>query len=180
MSEPTGGTVPPYDDSDPDIVPAQLSAGRAASIQHDANGVSDLWSFFKARLDEAEARARKDIQVADRATRGDWDAYYGVNMPHSLIKVDGRPAIRLDTSHHDADALLLRRFQPSAVRARAELVLAEVEVKRRIMRAHEKWCEGRCEATYPDVGPDAAYYWAMKVHASVYANHPDYLEEWRA
>lgn len=31
-------------------------------------------------------------------------------------------------------------------------VLREVEAGRRVLRAHEKWCEGRCEAKYPEGG----------------------------
>ena len=58
-------------------------------------------------------------------------------------------------------------------------VLAEVEAKRRIVRAHAKWCEGRCEAKYPEGGFDAAHYWSIKSLAAAYADHPDYREEWR-
>ncbi|MFD6656894.1 DUF6221 family protein [Streptomyces parvus] len=57
--------------------------------------------------------------------------------------------------------------------------LREVEAKRRILRAHEKWCEGRCEAKHPEGGFDAAHYWSIKALAAVYADHPDYLPEWR-
>ncbi|MFI2354696.1 DUF6221 family protein [Streptomyces anulatus] len=57
--------------------------------------------------------------------------------------------------------------------------LREVEAKRRILRAHAKWCEGRCEAKYPEGGFDAAHYWSVKALAAVYADHPDYLAEWR-
>ncbi|MFE7535214.1 DUF6221 family protein [Streptomyces rhizosphaericola] len=57
--------------------------------------------------------------------------------------------------------------------------LREVEAKRRILRAHAKWCEGRCEAKYPEGGFDAAHYWSIKALAAVYADHPDYLQEWR-
>ncbi|MEU0952538.1 DUF6221 family protein [Streptomyces niveus] len=49
---------------------------------------------------------------------------------------------------------------------------------RRLIRAHEKWCEGRCEAKSPKSGFDAAHYWNLKVRAEVYADHPDYRQEW--
>lgn len=108
-----------------------------------------LVEFLRARLTEDE---RKAMQVY----RVDWDDPDGWANLHGLA--------REHAQHH-----------PPA------RVLREVEAKRRIIRAHEKWCGGYCEATYPDVdvGPDAAYYWAMKVHASVYDQHPDYREEWR-
>lgn len=57
-------------------------------------------------------------------------------------------------------------------------VLQEIEAKRRIARAHDKHCEGRCEVAYPHAGLDAAYYWTIKVHAAVYDSHPDYRPEW--
>lgn len=66
-----------------------------------------------------------------------------------------------------------------AARQNPARALREVEAKRRILRAHEKWCEGRCEAKYPEGGFDAAHYWSIKTLAAVYAGHPDYLPEWR-
>lgn len=59
-------------------------------------------------------------------------------------------------------------------------VLREVEAKRRIIRAHAKWCAGQCEAKYPHETFDAAHWWSLKALAEVYADHPDYPEEWRA
>jgi hypothetical protein len=58
-------------------------------------------------------------------------------------------------------------------------VLREIEATRRLIRAHEKWCEGRCEAKYPEGGFDAAHYWNIKLRAEVYADRPGYLGSWR-
>lgn len=53
-------------------------------------------------------------------------------------------------------------------------VLADIAAKRRILAAHEKWCDGYCEA-----GFDAAHMWSIKALASAYDARPGYREEWR-
>lgn len=58
-------------------------------------------------------------------------------------------------------------------------VLAECEAKRRIIRAHEKWCDGSCREGRSDADVHGAYWWTMHALAAVYADHPDYREEWR-
>ncbi|MGG7608863.1 DUF6221 family protein [Streptomyces sp. ZG43] len=119
---------------------------------------ASLIAFLQARLDEDEEEARA-------ATQGDW--------------VWSREFVTPPGYHHrtvgplePGDAAHIARHNP----ARA---LAEVEAKRRIVRAHEKWCAGRCEAKYPEGGFDAAHYWSVKSLAATYADHPDYREEWR-
>lgn len=61
-------------------------------------------------------------------------------------------------------------------------VLAECEAKRRIIRAHNKWCDGTCGS--PDGPSDAypfhqAHYWSMQALAVPYADRPGYDETWR-
>ncbi|TXJ78600.1 hypothetical protein E2C11_16465 [Streptomyces lavendulae] len=58
-------------------------------------------------------------------------------------------------------------------------VLREIDATRRLIRAHAKWCEGRCEAKSPEGGFDAAHYWNIKVRAEVYSDRPGYRAEWR-
>ncbi|WP_230536451.1 DUF6221 family protein [Streptomyces sp. OUCMDZ-3434] len=123
-----------------------------------------LIAFLRARLDEDEVVARAvgwdEVDAVD----------YLWGTRHLLLK-------RADESKAGAEmdaslAAHIARHDPARV-------LAEVEAKRRIVRAHEKWCEGRCEAKYPEGGFDAAHYWSVKSLAAAYADHPDYREEWR-
>lgn len=119
---------------------------------------ADLTTFLRARLDEDEQTARA-AHRPNWSTDGRRGLHYGVE--------DGWMADALTT----ADADHIARHDPARV-------LREVEAKRRVLRAHEKWCEGRCEAKYPDGGFDAAHYWSIKSLAAVYADHPDYRQEW--
>ncbi len=119
---------------------------------------ADLIAFLWARLDE-------DEEVARAATQGDW--------------VWSREFVTPPGYHHrtvgplePGDAAHIARHDPSRA-------LAEVEAKRRIVQAHAKWCEGRCEAKHPEGGFDAAHYWSVKSLAAVWDDHPDYRDEWR-
>ncbi|WP_145503160.1 DUF6221 family protein [Streptomyces sp. CFMR 7] len=121
-----------------------------------------LVAFLKARLDDDEQVAR---QAASREQGGASWRLEGA----TVLAGDGAPVAR----HTWADeGVHIARQDPART-------LREAEAKRRILRAHAKWCEGRCEAKYPEGGFDAAHYWSIKALAAVYADHPDYLEEWR-
>ncbi|MFJ4837187.1 DUF6221 family protein [Streptomyces sp. NPDC088746] len=135
---------------------------------------TDLMAFLRARLDE-------DERTAKAATPAPWcdSGGYVTDIDqdgHSRVQVtefgtqdeDGKG----DGPQGQADSAHIARQDP----ARA---LREAEAKRRVLRAHEKWCEGRCEAKYPEGGFDAAHYWSIKTLAAVYADHRDYREAWR-
>ncbi|CAM5264052.1 DUF6221 family protein [Streptomyces badius] len=110
-----------------------------------------LVAFLKARLDDDERTAR--ACAGDGTWTGEGLEFYAPDLSGD---------VRAHAARHDP--------------ART---LREVEAKRRILRAHAKWCEGRCEAKYPEGGFDAAHYWSIKALATVYADHPDYQQEWR-
>jgi hypothetical protein len=94
---------------------------------------ADLAEFIKARLDTAEAHARKDIWAADQATPGKWEALYGANLRRSQIQVGDMAIAVVASPQHEADVLLMARFKPDTVRKRAERMLREVEAKRRLL-----------------------------------------------
>lgn len=113
--------------------------------------MDDLITFLRARLDEDE-----------RAVEGTW------TPPSS-------------TPSHE-----LATMQGSTVMMRPARMLREVEAKRRIV---EQWAthealdretfEAEGEHARSLVSLRAAYWDACRDLASVYADHPDYREEWR-
>ncbi|MFG3311847.1 DUF6221 family protein [Streptomyces albidoflavus] len=126
---------------------------------------ANLIAFLRARLDEDEA-------VARAASPGPWRPD---EEGDEVLAVDGivvAEGFALSGRQLRATVDHIARHDPARV-------LAEVEAKRRIVQAHAKWCEGRCEAKYPEGGFDAAHYWSVKSLAAVYADHPDYREGWR-
>jgi hypothetical protein len=122
--------------------------------------------FVNARLDEAEAKAKKDIWAADRATSGEWETRYGENLPYSEIWADGQPIVRLGSETHQEDALLLGRFKPSTVKARAEQALRDVEAKRMILKQHIGYF-GEADDEYWPVQ-------TLSLLASPWATHEEY------
>lgn len=147
--------------------------------------MSELVEFLRARLDEDEQVAR---EATNHTGRWRWDHGYGEQCndpecPYGELVDEAEPGetiagtVLMDVHGYDVreswqGAEHIARHDPARV-------LAEVEAKRRTIRAHDKWCQDQCEAIYPNVGPDAAYYWQMKLHAELYDDHPDYDEAWR-
>lgn len=135
--------------------------------------MDDLIAFLRARLDEDEAMARSAgaepwNAMAEETPDGE-NIYYTVETrkpPRALVESLATGASAQARIDHMA------RHHPARV-------LREIEAKRRILRAHEKWCGGRCDAKWPEGGFDAAHYWSIKSLAAVYADHPDYRAEWR-
>ncbi|MCD0450782.1 DUF6221 family protein [Actinocorallia sp. API 0066] len=123
-----------------------------------------LVDFLKARLDEDEVAATKASEFsAVWAETGTWCLD---DMRHTVVG-DGEAYCGPHNAEHIA------RHDPARV-------LCEVEAKRMIVRAHEKWCKGACETTSRGGETyDAAHWWALKALAIAYANHSDYREEWR-
>ncbi|GAB2696059.1 DUF6221 family protein [Kitasatospora kifunensis] len=140
----------------------------------------DLVAFLRERLDEAEAVAKKDIWAADNATTGNWRAHYGENLPYSLIKAGDSVLMRVESEQHQADVLLAARFKPDTVRARACLVLAEVEAKRSLIDRYEN----HRVAHDHHVGGILTKYLvaelrtALRALALPYREHPNYRSEW--
>lgn len=126
--------------------------------------MSDLVEFLKARLDADEQAAR--------ATTGPWKYHRetdGVVLPTAGHVPELREIV--STPREPADAVHMVRWH-------SDRVLAEVEAKRRIMTRHHDfrgWCDG--------CGNDLTYRISecpeLRDLASVYADHPDYRQEWR-
>ncbi|MFE5090618.1 DUF6221 family protein [Streptomyces sp. NPDC056638] len=123
--------------------------------------MDDLVQFLRDRLDEDEQAARR--------VKSSWRQ---IGETGVIVASDGERAEECANGNWTGIAEHIVRHDPARI-------MAEVEAKRRILRAHEKWCEGRCEAKYPEGGFDAAHFWSIKSLATVYADHPDYRDTWR-
>jgi hypothetical protein len=155
--------------------------------------MDDLIAFLRAREDERQAHAEKDLWALDRATNGgDWKARYGYNLPTSLIVADGvQVAITVasvdgladgEENQHAKDAFLIARMVKAA-RQRANDVLGDVAAKREIIhQLVDTYAERRGDdeaAEWHKVGHDYARLKVLRLLALPYADHPDYREEWR-
>ncbi|MGW0131915.1 DUF6221 family protein [Streptomyces sp. NPDC003299] len=146
--------------------------------------MDELVEFLRARLDEderiARAAAEPELWVElNRAPQQSWSVEFWADPDRAAVVAEGSSAYPVvvttqGMAEEDAEAraLHIARHDPARV-------LREVEAGRRLIRAHSKWCEGRCEVKYPEGGFDAAHYWNIKVRAESYADHPDYREDWR-
>lgn len=148
--------------------------------------MDELVQWLGEQLDHDEAHAKKDLWAAENATPGRWRARYGVNMDHSWVETESTPVVRLDAAQHEADALLVARFQPETIKKRAEAKLADIQAKRQTL-AELKTAEEAMDRAIRD--RDTARYNAVRaewtvlkrvVHrdVAVYADRPGYREEW--
>lgn len=145
--------------------------------------MDDLVEWLRAQLDEDELAARKAAELCGCHPPAPSWSFRDGDEP-----TDGRILV-VDDPHPGLKRKIGRRWNGSyeglfmaehIVRHDPERVLREVEGTRRLIRAHEKWCEGRCEAKYPEGGFDAAHYWNLKVRAEAsYSDRPGYRDEWR-
>jgi hypothetical protein len=123
-------------------------------------------------------RIAEDEVVARAATRGAWtavgtefvdDAGHPEEMTRGYVDVfyDGPTVI--EEIIRGADAMHIARHDPARV-------LAECEAKRQIV---ERWPDpfGQWTAEQAEAAR-AAKDFAVRALASVYADHPDYCEEW--
>lgn len=138
--------------------------------------VTGLVEFLRARLDEDEAAAQAATGEHWIFNRGSF-AEAILDEEGTAVVAGGRWGDEAPVFETDQDALHIARHDPARV-------LAEVEAKRGLLRAHEKWCGGRCEQKADPLAGggetfDAAHFWALKVMATVYADHPDYDPAWR-
>jgi hypothetical protein len=142
-----------------------------------------LVAFLRARLDEDEAHARKDIWVVDQATPGKWEtlweALYGANLRRSQIQVGDMAIAVVASPQHEADVLLMARFRPDTVRERAERVLREVEAKRQIIYDYEEHDELDQIPALDHAIQARTLLKALHWLARPYADHDDYDPAWR-
>jgi hypothetical protein len=119
--------------------------------------MNDLVQFLRARLDE-------DEEIARAATQGDW--------------VWSREFVSPPGYHHrtigplePGDSAFIAAHEPARV-------LAEVEAKRVLLADYERFVAERRRMmggwdSYPEASP------VLTAFAAVYADHPDYRQEWR-
>lgn len=132
----------------------------------------DLIEFLRARLDE-------DEQIAHAAMWDDQAGAWTYTPPqdryskHTVNDYLGDVLVVVAPYNADEDGIgaHVERHDP-------QRILAEVDAKRMIIADYERFLAERRRAmggwdSYPDVSP------TMAALASVYADHPDYREEWR-
>lgn len=122
--------------------------------------------FLEARIAEDEAVARRAGGPSHTPCLH-WEA--GETNGDGIRRIDGVP-VAGHSWPHEMDHIA--RHDPARV-------LAECAAKRRLLRAHAKWCHNVHDTQYPNMDYDASYWWTLLVFASVYADHPDFQEEWR-
>lgn len=133
-------------------------------------GMDDLVQFLRARLDE-------DEQTAAAASDGPWTPWRRKALLHGLGQLEhavtlpgegvGSRASIATASWMDAEHIA--RHDPARV-------LAEVDAKRRIIVDYERYIAERRRAMggwYEGGSPILTFL------AAVYAEHPDYRDEWR-
>ncbi|MFH8926376.1 DUF6221 family protein [Streptomyces pristinaespiralis] len=146
----------------------------------------DLVKFLRARLNEVEARVRA---LPD----GPWEwKTFDDSGSDALVGPDGTVLCSGDAEgykswidRHEAFDAYLQDIQPARV-------LAEVETKRHLLDEHQEGTLGCAVCAAPeDFDEDsegnaewsrAAKWWpcpTLRLLALPYADHPDYLEEWR-
>lgn len=128
---------------------------------------SDLVAFLRERLDEDEQTARA------AATRERGGAAWTLTDGHES-EVQAASGLRVVPKTPPVLAHHIARHDPARV-------LREVEAKRLVLTEYEKethvWEKGH--RTGWTEGGQAARRTALKAFAAVYADHPDYREEWR-
>lgn len=155
--------------------------------------MSTLTEFLTARLDEDEAVARAAVDPEMPGTHWRWfndddtpsvpdpdNSGEYLTWPTSLRTVEEFPTCYVG----DLPAFLIATAEEVRTGAGLHIarhdparVLAEVEAKRRIVEGAPS--NG---GVFDDDAPDGIRedpWWVLRHLASVYADHPDYREEWR-
>lgn len=147
--------------------------------------VDNLAAWLEQVWADDKAHAEKDIHLADQAG-GDWAAHYGHNVPYSFLARDGQGFAEVTSDSHSADVMLMARFKPSTVYARAEQTLARIEADRQILAVHDvAWNVEVCTVCHrTDDGGDTLEQepWpcpTVRLLAVRHADRPGYREEWR-
>jgi hypothetical protein len=138
----------------------------------------ELVAFLQARLSE-------DEQAARAATPGPWtvDAKEYPETIYAPGNVDvvagGRWGGEASVFNSTEDAVHIARHDPARV-------LREIAAKRRLLalyveheRMDRETFEAEGEHARSLVSLRAAYFDAVRFHAAVYCDHPDYDESWR-
>lgn len=141
--------------------------------------MDDLVQWLRAQLADDEAHAHKDLWAADKATPGRWRARYGSNLDHSWVETESTPVLRLDAAEHEADALIVARFQPDTVRRRAGERLREIDAKRQLLDKYAEVAINDVNEVEYAHGYANALGEAVRLLALPYAARPGYREEWR-
>lgn len=140
--------------------------------------MSDLVEFLKARVDENE-RAARAVIPADLPDGGVWihDGYCNISGPGFMIYNEG--------GHDEKQSDHIATYDPARV-------LREVKAKRRIMARHARDPQWASLATMRDAcmgcGVEGPNEWPvteslnecpeLRDLALVYADHPDYQQQW--
>ena len=134
--------------------------------------MTDLMEFLRARLDEDE-RAARECAGAPWST-----PIPGQIHVDAKAIADNKLALGqlgyVATVLHEQDRQHITRHDPARV-------LREVEAKRRIIERYEEYSQFD-QGTSRDrlfSSLREAYLDACRIHAAVYADHPDYRKEWR-
>ena len=135
--------------------------------------MNGLVEFLRARLDEdvEVARAAADCHDEDSPT-------WAVITPGFVHNGEDGMWSRLTSVDRPAVADHMVRFDPARV-------LAEVDAKRETIRLYEEACafiemmKEQGKEAPAHVGAAEAYLNVIRDDAAVYADHPDYQEEWR-
>jgi hypothetical protein len=124
--------------------------------------MDDLVQFLHTQLDEDE-----------RAARRAGDSFRQIGETGVIVATEGDRAEECASANWAGIAEHIVRHDPARV-------LREVEVKRQVIRERED-ARATAEADPSDVSARVAllaFGIALRALASVYADHPDYREEW--
>lgn len=145
--------------------------------------MSDLVEFLRARIAEDEERAlghrkvRGDIRGRPCPRCGEPATGYGTPLGAGVVRVTHSD----DTFGCDLTDEEWVAFGDGGPTDEAQRRLAECDAKRTIIAT---WQNSAANVAAGDANTDAAraepaFHHVMKILASLYADHPDWLEEWR-
>ena len=133
--------------------------------------MDDLVAFLQARLDERAARA----EAARHGGDGVWSQPYPDTSPGMVADSADEYVVYDDSLTSREQAAHIAANDPARV-------LREVEAKRRLIELHGADGAHECPEGADAWGARTGYErncLTLRLLAAVYADHPDYLEEWR-
>lgn len=133
----------------------------------------DLTEFYAARLDETEAAARDSYYEGQRWITEEEGVYRWPD--DELVQMADRKADARHIARHDP-ARVLREVEAG------RKILADLPAyskQRRDLRDHVYLPENAAYHSGHADGTDDAAYYALRLLAAVYSDHPDYDEAWR-
>jgi hypothetical protein len=127
--------------------------------------VDDLLQFLRDRLNETEARVRALPAGPWRWTKWDDPESEGLTGPNgAVLTSEDAEGYKSWITRDEAFDAYLQDIQPARI-------LAEIQAKRALVDEFE-----RCG---PNTQGHSGLRFAVQVHAAVYADHPDFRDEWR-